>query len=330
MSVRCTGGDRRRHGKLSERKRPGPSSNQLRERLATVLALVWMLGPVCARAQTSDSAEPSALPPAVVLATAGADASDAGLDSVIHAALEKLGVVNVTARPGMDLSAIQIALDCVGETPRCLRAVAVQNSVQILVAPAIERTGEELIVTLLYFDARGEGELRRVARRQGGGELKPETLDAVPEMLRELFQVTKPTAEAPAPVTSEEGREAPPPPQRVPVGPLILGGAGVLVVAGGVVAGLMMQSTQSDYTALTVKDMKTLTQAHDKASKGKNQAAVANVLYGVGAAAIAASAIWLALELTHRDQEAAPQTAVVPWLGPTQAGLALVHRGGAL
>jgi hypothetical protein len=339
MSVRCSGGVHRRRRKVGARRACAQKPGRDRLGLAAWLGLSLALatGAQGVRAQdaegaaegTPPTAAESTLPTAAVLTTTGAAKGDAGLDSLIHASLEKLGVVNITAKPGMDLGAIQIAIDCVGETPVCLRGVATQSGVQILVAPAIERSAEELVLTLLYFDARGDGELRRVARRQSGHELKPETLDAVPDMLRELFQVAAP-APAPGAAPMDETGEGPRTGRRVPIGPLIVGGAGVLIVVGGIVSGVLMEGTQTDFTNLEVTN-ETQNQALKKlGSKGKDQALVANVLFGVGAAAIAAGAIWLAVELTHGDQESPQQTAVVPVLGPGRMGLALVHRGGPL
>jgi hypothetical protein len=94
----------------------------------------------------------------------------------------------VVARPGMDLNAVQLALDCVSETAQCLRTVTTQNSADVLIAPALSRTAGELVLTLLRFDARN-GEMRRSLHRQQGQSLNSTTLDAVPDMLRELFDL---------------------------------------------------------------------------------------------------------------------------------------------
>ncbi len=293
-----------------------------------------------ARAQQATAAPAAAapeLPKAALLATQGASEGqgDGALDSVIQAALGKLGVVDVSARPGMDLGAIQLAIDCVGATPACLRAVANQSGVQILIAPAIERTGQELVLTLLYFDAAGDGEQRRVVHRQQGSTLEPETLDAVPGMLRELFRVAAPAQPAPAAAQPPpESQPAPAPAKRGPalLGPLIVGGAGVAVIGAGLVAGAIMKGTQNDYAKLPVTNKAQAQTASDKLGSGRSQALVANVLLGVGAAAVVAGGIWLVLELGHHGhrQETPPQTALAPLLGSHALGLALVHRGHGL
>ena len=104
-------------------------------------------------------------------ATADPALQDLGeaLDPVV---LDELGkhqpLVQVTARPPLDLPATQLALDCVGETNACLREAATQAGVDVLIAPSLERAGDETVVTLMYFDARGAGELRNAARRHRG------------------------------------------------------------------------------------------------------------------------------------------------------------------
>lgn len=284
------------------------------------------------------------LPNAVLFSTGGSRASIGPLDSVIQAALERLGVVTITARPGMDLNAVQLAIDCVSETPECLRAVANQTHAQILIAPSLQNTQSELVLSLLRFDA-ADGRMRRVLRRQPGTSLKPETLDSVPSMLRELFNVPEPTPH-PAPVASEaraaDSKAAwlPPiiePPQEpassapLPLGPFLLVGGGALVVGGGAVVGALMLSTQDKYNTLRVSTERDVTKANDLKDTAKTQEVLANVLYGVGGAMLVAGGIWLAVALSQparRDDDW--RTAVVPAIAPGQLGFAIVHRGGAL
>jgi hypothetical protein len=314
-------------------RRVGEARHTLSSR-APLCVLLVLAAAQSARAQEAAAATPVEQPKAALLSTAGASGSqgDAALESVIQAALEKLEVVNVTARPGMDLGAVQLAIDCVGETPACLRAVASQTGVQILIAPAIERTDKELVLTLLYFDALGDGELRRVVHRQEGGKLDQATLDAVPGMLRELFGLAAPASAAPAPgaqpetAAQPEGAQAKRPSL---LGPLIVGGAGVALLAAGLVAGAVMKGTQSDYAKLPVTTKLQAQAASDKLKSGQGQARAANVLLGVGAAAMALGGIWLALEL-GKPEETPPQTALAPVLAPGMVGLTFSSRGRGL
>ena len=181
----------------------------------------------------------------------------------------------------------------------------------------------------------------RVARKQVGAQLKPELLDAIPGMLRELFGVCARLAAAPAVVAAPATHEPSAPPDELPVaaythqkpaltGPLILGSAGALLVVGGIASGLVMQSTHSEYLKLPKTTEPEIDHAIEVSSRGQTQATVANVLYGVGAAAIVASAIWLAIELGSSSERNPGYTALVPALGPGQLGVTLFQRGPSL
>jgi hypothetical protein len=296
------------------------------------------------------------LPTTVLYSTQGAPLGSP-VDSVLQAALEDLGVVEIVARPGMDLGAVQLALDCVAETIRCLRTATEQSHAELLIAPSLQRTPSEVVLSVLRFDARGAGKMRRVLRRQSGQVLGAELLDQVPSMMRELFDlppavkpqpavaavaVLPPSAatpaaqEAPAPAATPlpEGPMEPPTSHwHVPVAPLIIGGAGVLTLAGGIIAGAMMQSTHSQYERLVVETKQDAQQADDLRSTGQTQATVANVLFGVGGAAVLAAGIWLLVDhqLTSRRETALTMTSELqPVLGPQQLGLVFTHRGNAL
>jgi hypothetical protein len=142
--------------------------------------------------------------------------------------------------------------------------------------------------------------------------------------------------EAPAPAATPlpEGPMEPPTSHwRVPVAPLILGGAGVLTLAGGIIAGAMMQSTHSQYERLLVETKQDAQQADDLRSTGQTQATVANVLFGVGGAAVLAAGIWLLVDhqLSSRREAALTMTSELqPMLGPQQLGLVFTQRGNAL
>ena len=330
--------------------------------LAASLSISALFGSAPAFAQSKRAANAA---PAVLLATSGGQASGTALDSVIGAALDDLHVVNVVARPGMDLSAVQLALDCVAETAQCLRTVTTQNAADVLIAPNVSRTAGELVLTILHFDSRS-GQMRRAAHRQQGQTLNSSTLDAVPGMLRELFDLPPPqpkaapvaapasqpagqqptvagtessAQEAPAAATEplpEAPMEAPGESKRVPVGPLLLGGGGLVIVGAGVVMGLVMNSSQKSYDDLTMpRDDGTITvdnarAADEKAKSAKTQAVVADVLFGVGGAALIGAGIWLAVELTRRPDQSYEHVRVSPMVGPNQLGLMLTTRGAGL
>jgi hypothetical protein len=312
-------------------------SAQVARCLAGVLSLA--LSPCALHAQ----AEAAERPTAALFATAGAIETDAALDSALQAALDTLGVVRVTVKPGLDLEAVQLAIDCVGQSAACLYAVAAQSGVEVLIAPSLTRSADGLALSVLRFDARadtGNAAPQRAVRKQSGTQLKPELLDAIPDLLRELLGVAREPDTGSVPLQPSAAPNAPldeVPPATAEndrlslyLGPSIVGGAGVLMIAGGVATGLVMQSTHDDYLKLPLQNMADVNRVIRKADSGKTEATVANVLYGVGAAAIVAGAIWLALELSDTRDSRAPRTALVPAIGPGQLGVTLLRRGAGL
>jgi hypothetical protein len=253
----------------------------------------------------------------VLLATGGEP--DSAVDSVIHAALEKLEVVKIVALPGMDLQAVQLALDCVGETVPCLETVAAQSGARVVISPTLQRASSELVLSVLRFDTPG-GEIRRVLRRDSS---EAKLLDAVPQMLRELFDVPQLLLEAPAPaVQSSRG---------LPLGPLILAGTGVATLGAGIAMGVVMNDQQSEYERMSmgVTTKPEADAANAARSTGESQALAADVLFAVGGAAIVAAGIWLAVGLGDREA-AEPTTAFAPLLGPRQLAVVWTQRGDAL
>lgn len=320
--------------------------HQLQFWLAAAAALAICTSAGLTRADAPSSAPPTATTPsstpsAVLLATAGAQGSGGALDSVIQATLEQLGIVRIVAKPGLDLGAVQLVLDCVAETAQCLRAVTDQHGAEVLIAPSIARTSGELVLSFLRFDAR-DGEMRRVLHRQQGQALTSETLDAVPGMLRELFGLPEPTPAVEAPgAPSDDLTPLPEAPMEPPsegasplIGPLILGGIGLAAIGTGIGFGISSAGAQSDYDAITSKPVLMRSQAdaaNDAMDRGKAHAVVADVLFGVGGAALLGAGIWLAVELSSKHEDTPPaQAKLQPWVGPHQVGLVFTQRGVGL
>jgi hypothetical protein len=296
-----------------------------------------------ASAQETGNARRAALPTAALLSTAGQTPDDTALDSTIEAALERLHVVQVRVRPHLDLSVVQLAVGCDGETPECLGTIAAQSDVQVLIAPLLRRKPQEIVLELIAFDRRNAGLLRRVARHQKGQKLTREILDAVPDQLRELFDRDAPGMQAqspaqarpqPAPVEARSSGSASAGPRASadagaahtpPVAPLLLVGGGALLLGAGVVTGAIMKDTQADYARSHVVTETDANANAGRLSRGRTQARVANALLGVGGAALAAGGTWLAIALAH-DHERPSRLAIVPTLGRNQLGLVLVRR----
>jgi hypothetical protein len=317
-----------------------------------LLSVVRFSSPVAAQQLAANKPQTSST---VLLATSGGHASARALDSVISAALDDLKVVNVVARPGLDLGAVQLALDCVAETPQCLRIVTTQHEADVLVAPTLARISNELVLTLLRFDAR-TGKTQRVLKRQPGQTLSSDTLDAVPALLRELFELP-PEEKAPAPEPKPELKpsegisptlseplpeppmEAPSEGRKFPVGPLLLGGGGVIMIGAGLIMGLTVMSAQDSYEEATrnlagISDPEDAQNAVDEANgfkdTGETNAVITNVFLGIGSAVVVASGIWLAVELTSRSRHDDQQVKLSPMIGRHELGLVLTHRGAGL
>jgi hypothetical protein len=263
---------------------------------------------------------------------------------VIQANLEQLGQVRVTVKPGLDLPAVQLALDCVQQNAACLRSVAASSGVQVLVAPTLERKAGRLELTLVVFDARAKGGPRRATHVENGDTLTSATLDAIPDMLRKLFGLEPEKREAPAPAATpaqpgpreQTAVDWEPvtarPVSEVLVGPIVLASIGVVAIAGGVTASVLRNDSQDDYDDITSRETLSRSdadRADDKASEGTTQAALATVMYGVGAAAIVAAGIWFAAEMAGGKREEAT-TAFAPIVGRGELGVGIVHRGVGL
>lgn len=321
-----------------------------------LLSLARFSSPVAAQQPLTATKTPASS--TVLLATSGGHNSARALDSVISAALDDLKVVNIVARPGLDLSAVQLALDCVAETPQCLRIVTTQHEADVLVAPSLSRIANELVLTLLRFDAR-TGKTQRVLKRQPGQTLSSETLDAVPALLRELFEL--PPEEAPgAPAAKPEDQpnlmpsetspglseplpeppmEAPGETRKVPVGPLLLGGGGVILIGAGLIMGLTVLSAEGNYKDATarlaaIEDGRQAESVADEANgyrdTGETNAVISNVFLGLGSAVVVASGIWLAVDLTSRSRHDDTQVKLSPMVGRHELGFVLTHRGAGL
>ena len=250
------------------------------------------------------------------------------LDPVV---LDELGqheaLVQVTARPPLDMPATQLALDCVGETAACLREATTQAGVDVLIAPSIERAGGETVVTLLYFDGRGAGELRNATRRHSGANVERAALDAVPAMVRELLGLAEPTEPPPSAATTDATLadveiESPAMDERpFPVAPLVIGVAGLAIVGAGLAFGLAAKANEDDYAGLPLDTREQIDIAEKRFETADTQALIANIGLGFGAAVTLFGAVWLGLELAKDGDEGAAR--LTPEIAPGHVGLAL-------
>jgi hypothetical protein len=252
----------------------------------------------------------------------------AALDPVVLSELNTIGSIEVTARPSLDLPAMQLAIDCVGEIAECMAAVTREAGVEALVAPILRSNGDLVLVTLLYFDAH-ENAIKGVTRQLAGRSVAQAMLDAVPEMVREAFGL------APEPVVGEavstEAKAAPPEAQEsrreraARIVPWVLGGTGVAMLAIGLGMGISAKHLKDDADKLarspqTVADIDTIYAKQDDAEQ---RALIANVFFGVGGAALVAGlATWLFLK-PEPGENRASKVSLVPQVSRGLVGLGL-------
>lgn len=302
------------------------------------LGLSLCLSTVSAQAVESDDGLPSAL---LLATTVQRGRPVPELDKQIHKAVVEHAPVHLREAPPKKLSTLQAAARCRDESVPCMRAVARTAGVEVLLAATLERGSGELTLSFMAFDARADA-VTRVAHWQDGSEVTAETYAALPSLLAALFPEPGPpdmdfVAEANATTeqpTEHQGvvRESAASTARPSLlGPILVAGGGALLVGAGVVTGLMLKSTQGDYSDREVVTRADAQDADALRSRASTQASLANVFYGLGSVALVASGAWLAIELlggSKRD-ESAPTTTLSPWVSPREVGLVLRHRGGA-
>jgi hypothetical protein len=133
--------------------------------------------------------------------------------------------------------------------------------------------------------------------------------------------------------------DAPSEGRKFPVGPLLLGGGGVILIGAGLIMGLTVISAENsfDEAALEIESISDPVDAQaavDRANgfkdTGEANAVISNVFLGLGSAVAVASGIWLAVELTSRSRHDDQQVKLSPMIGRHELGLVLTHRGAGL
>lgn len=261
------------------------------------------------------------------------------LDRQIRKAVVEHAPVHLREAPPKKLSSLQASARCRDESVPCMRAVARVAGVEVLLAATLERGSGELTLSFMAFDARADA-VTRVAHWQDGSEVTAETYAALPSLLSALFPEPGPpdmdfVAEANA--ASDKAAQSNPlstsdlsPAPRSLLAPILVAGGGALLLGAGVVTGLMLSSTQGDYSDRQVITRADAEDADALRSRASTQASLANVFYGLGSVALVASGAWLAVELWGSgSKQKAETTTLSPWVSPRELGLVLRHQGGA-
>lgn len=291
-------------------------------------------------------------PRTAVLQTAVGAEADAGLgaavERVIRARVDALGVVTVAETPPLSLPDVQLAVGCVAETEACLAMVTGQLGVDALLLPTVDRADSTLVVGITFFDSRNGGSSRRTVRRASGDDAVNELLGSVDGMLREIFGL--PPAEEPPDISAyvdgdgsgaaaagrpgaatgagggAAGGGTPPDRSMSPV-PFIVAAAGGALLVGGGVLGLVAKATEDEYAATSTRTREGVDEAIELRESAETQAMIANVLFGVGGAALVVGAVLLVLELdSGTEAEPAGDVAIAPVVGPGLAGVAIGGR----
>lgn len=300
------------------------------------MVTILLLGTQLARAQTLP--EPSAQQATqrfALFRTASLDPAlseiGAALDVVIHEELNTLGHIEVSARPSVDLPAMQLAIDCVGELPECMQAVIQQAGVDALVAPVLRRGPDESVtVTLIYFEAH-DNEMRGVTRTLSGRNVTQVVLDAIPEMVREAFGLLEP-ATAPAPEAADEPPTAAPREDLEPadkrakrlqiVVPAVLGAAGVVIGGVGLGLGIAAKREEDAYARAPTNTRAEIRAALASLDRAERLALAANVSFGVaGAAVLSGLGVWLFTR--NKPSKDGSQLTLAPDMSPSRFLLSL-------
>jgi len=231
---------------------------------------------------------------------AGAESVGSAFDRLARTRFERLAPMPLDAAPPLPLEDLQLAVGCVGESADCLRAVAERVGVQVMVVPSLELSNGTFVASFLLLDTRDDA-LRRVTRR---ADSENELFERVDPMLRELFDLPPPEAEEPAvdgnshaaspepallpPASEDDAEDAP----GFPVGPAIVGGGGLAIIAGGLIAGGLAMGAQNAYAEADTSSRTGVDAAQAHLSDAQTDAAIANVLFAVGGAAMIGAVVW--------------------------------------
>lgn len=290
-------------------------------------------------------------PLTTVLKTTTSDPASSGLsaavESVVRSETRALDVVDLSTTPAMELSELQFAVGCVGESPDCLRQVAEQLQVQVLLLSSVERAGDALVIQASLFRVDAE-DSQRATRRVYGPDSEARVLDEVPELLRELFglppapEQTDAAAEAPASeATAAEDSASEPSDERdaqtlqaaetlypegeagsgsagIPLLPIVVAGFGVVAIGAGVTLGLASQGSEDAFQRSGMTTMADVDAALESHADATTQATLANVLLGTGAAlTIVGGALFFVMR-----SDGSSETDQLSWMP-------VFHRGGA-
>lgn len=268
----------------------------------------------------------------------------AALDPVLRAEVGSAPEVNVAAVPPLDLPSLQLALDCVGDTPTCFAVAAERTKVTGLLSPTLARAGAALILSLLLYDPQQSQTMKVVTRSFANNASDAVVIEEAKSMVHELFghAAAPPPAAAPDPAPVAEPVEPapgsatvqeplPPLPAADTYGykrpslllPVALAAGGVAVIVIGVGFGIASNKSEVSYGKTHIENDADAAQANKHLDRARTQAVVANIAMGVGAASCVAGGIVYFLQRSHRpDAQTQHAASAQLAIGPGYLGVA--------
>lgn len=272
----------------------------------------------------------------VIAAQTRPGSAEAEVTDAVRDGLAELSEVKLLSPSPLDLEAVQLAIDCTDESARCLAEIAIRMEADIVIIPSLKARTDSLEVQLRCFDQGSpRNGVTTAMRKQAGTQLDSTLLNAVPSMLREVLGLSaseaEPAESEPEPVVLSEPEPASDDTQAstqsddagggLPLGPMLLGGGGLSLIAAGIVAGVMANASEDDYASRTIDTVEQAKQADAVREQGESEALAANVLLGVGAGALIAAGIWYVLDDRAESPPSLAGASLRPVLGPQSAGL---------
>lgn len=297
-----------------------------------VLAVGCSLGGTARADVPTNGRAPSVL---VIGPSAKPSSAEDDVADAVRAALAELREVTLLPPAPLDLESVQLAIDCTDESAQCMSEVATRMEAEILIIPSLKARADSLELRLRCFKQSSRGEVTTAMRKQAGTQLDSTLLDAVPSMLREVLALSASGAEpadesepeSPARSEAEPSGDEPEASEELdeggglPLGPMLLGGGGLSLIAAGLVVGVMANASEDDYASRTIDTVGQAKQADAVRERGESEALAANVLLGTGAAALIAAGVWYALD--GEAESGSAHAKLRPVLGPQSAGLLL-------
>jgi hypothetical protein len=76
------------------------------------------------------------------------------VERVARARADDLEVIVSTGTPALELDDLQLMVGCLAESQECYHAIAEQLEVEAVLVPSLEIAGEEVLVTIAFYDDR--------------------------------------------------------------------------------------------------------------------------------------------------------------------------------